>query len=111
MPLKKLVAGLSLCLCCNALFAADSNYEGVVKDDSGQPLEFANVTLLSLNDSTLIDGTVTDMSGRFVINCDSQGVLMRITAMGFEDKTISNPEANAGEIILSPPRICLARWW
>ena len=63
MPLNKLMAGLLLCLCFNTLFAANPSYVGVVKDDSGNPLEFVNVTLITLNDSTLIDGTITDMTG------------------------------------------------
>ena len=56
------MAGLLLCLCFNTLFAANPSYVGVVKDDSGNPLEFVNVTLITLNDSTLIDGTITDMT-------------------------------------------------
>ena len=55
MPLNKLVAGLLLCLCFNTLSASNSAYEGVVKDDSGNPLEFVNVTLMAVKDSTLID--------------------------------------------------------
>lgn len=101
MPLKQLVAGLSLCLCIDTLFAADATYEGMVKDDSGNPLEFANISLLSLNDSTLIEGTVTDMTGKFVIDCNSTDVLLRITAMGFEDKTIDNPDVHVGEVVLA----------
>lgn len=102
MLLKKLVAGLSLCLSCNTLFAANSIYEGIVKDDSGNPLEYANVALLSLNDSTLIDGTVTDITGKFAVTCDCANVLLRIAAMGFEDRIINNPDNNIGDIILIP---------
>lgn len=102
MPLNKLMAGLLLCLCVNTLFASNPVYKGVVKDDSGNPLEFVNVTLMTLNDSTLIDGTVTDMTGRFAVLGNGTHVFLRITAMGFEDKTIRNPTLDLGEIILSP---------
>ena len=57
MSLKELMAGLLLCLCFNTLSAKVQTYEGRIRDDSGNPLEFVNVTLQSLNDSTLIDGT------------------------------------------------------
>ncbi len=102
MPLNKLVAGLLLCLCFNTLSASNSAYEGVVKDDSGNPLEFVNVTLMAVKDSTLIDGTVTDMTGKFTVISNETPLFLRITAMGFEDKTISNPTLDLGEIILSP---------
>ena len=102
MPLNKLVAGLLLCLCFNTLSASNSAYEGVVKDDSGNLLEFVNVTLMAVKDSTLIDGTVTDMTGKFTVISNETPLFLRITAMGFEDKTISNPTLDLGEIILSP---------
>lgn len=96
------MAGLLLCLCFSVLRADGLTYEGVVKDDSGQPLEFANVTLLSVSDSTVMDGAVTDISGRFVVSGNGAPVLLRITAMGFEDRMLSNPGANVGEIVLAP---------
>lgn len=102
MPFNKLMAGLLLCLCVNTLFASNPAYKGVVKDDSGNPLEFVNVTLIALNDSTLIDGTVTDMTGKFTVHGNGTPVFLRITAMGFEDKTIRNPTFDLGDIILSP---------
>ena len=101
MTLNKLMAGLLLCMCFNTLFASNLAYEGVVKDDSGNPLEFVNVTLMALNDSTLIDGIVTDMTGKFTVTGNGTPAFLRITAMGFEDKTISNPTLDLGEIILS----------
>ena len=59
MSLKNLMAGLMLCLVFNTLHSTVPRYRGMVKDDSGVPVEFATVTLVTLNDSTLIDGTVT----------------------------------------------------
>lgn len=61
------MAGLLLCLIANTLFAEVRTYKGNVKDDSGNPLEFVNVTLQNLNDSTLIDGAVTDAEGKFSV--------------------------------------------
>ncbi len=102
MPLNKLMAGLLLCLCFNTLFASNQAYEGVIKDDFGNPLEFVNVTLMALNDSTLIDGTVTDTTGKFTVRANGAPAYLRITAMGFEDIIISNPAPDSGVIILSP---------
>ena len=100
MPLRNLAAGLLLCLCFNTLLAANMTYRGVVRDDSGSPLEFANIALLSSGDSTLIGGAVTDEKGYFAVIGDGAPVLLRISAMGFEEKTISNPQTDVGEIVL-----------
>lgn len=103
MSLRNLVAGLVLCLCGNALCLAGVTYEGVVRDDSGNPVEFANVTLQSLNDSTLIDGMVTDETGRFALTGnDGTRVFLRISAMGFEDRKIVEPIPIVGDIVLAP---------
>ncbi len=96
------MAGLLLCLCVNTLFASNTVYKGVVKDDSGNPLEFVNVTLMAHNDSTLIDGAVTDVTGRFTVCGNGNPLFLRITAMGFEEKRINDPTLDSGEIILSP---------
>lgn len=103
MKFKNLMTGLLLlCLGCNTLFAAITSYKGIVKDETGNPVEFANVTLLSQNDSTLVDGTVTDATGKFVISGNDMPVFLRISVMGFEDKIIDNPEENLGNVILTP---------
>lgn len=96
------MTGLLLCPGVNTLFATTVYYEGRVKDESGNPLEFSNVTLQLLNDSTMIDGTVTDVTGKFVVTGNETPVFLKISAMGFEDKIIHNPEAEIGDIILTP---------
>lgn len=101
------MAGLLLCLNVNTLIAATPTYEGRVKDDCGNPVEFANVTLQSLNDSTLIGGTVTDGIGAFAIIGNGSPAFLRVSAMGFETKTIDNPESNLGDIILTPESFML----
>lgn len=91
-----------LCLIANTLFAEVRTYKGNVKDDSGNPLEFVNVTLQNLNDSTLIDGAVTDAEGKFSVRGYGNSVFLRVSAMGFEDRIINNPTPNLGDISLAP---------
>ncbi|GFI14143.1 hypothetical protein IMSAGC008_01695 [Muribaculaceae bacterium] len=102
MSLKELMAGLLLCLTFNTLLAEVRIYEGKVMDNSGNPLEFANVALQSLEDSTLIDGSVTDAEGKFAVRGSVVPVFLRISAMGFEDRIIDNPTSYSGDIMLSP---------
>ena len=91
-----------LCLTAHTLFAASEPITGTVVDESGSPLEFANVTLLTLNDSTLVDGAVTDTDGKFSITDFNNPCFLRISAMGYEETKITNPHGNLGSIQLTP---------
>lgn len=101
MSLKYLIIAILLGLGFNTVMAETFVYEGRVIDDTSNPLEFANVTLLSFNDSTLLGGTVTDSTGRFLVVCNEKPTILRISAMGFDDRLIDNPEPNVGDITLS----------
>ncbi len=80
-PIKMTVQGKEIAVECPQ--KASTRYKGTVLDETGQPLPYANVALLSPRDSTLITGGVTNESGLFVIPCDQQGVLARITYVGY----------------------------
>lgn len=94
------MAGLMLCLVFNNLHSTVPRYRGIVNDDSGAPVEFAIVTLVTLNDSTLIDGTITDENGMFSLTGKAVPLSLRVSAMGFEEKIIDNPTPDVGEIRL-----------
>lgn len=96
------MAGLLLCLTGNTLYADVRRYEGIITDDVGQPLEFATVSLLAPGDSTLIDGTVTDVTGKFAVSGPDTLLILRISALGFEEKTISTDGSAVGEIRMTP---------
>ena len=100
MSLKKLVTGLLLCLCFNS-FIHGSSYKGFVKDDSGNALEFVNVTLHSLNDSIFINGTVTDKAGYFELGKQNKPVFLKLSSIGFEDRIIENPDTCLMDIELT----------
>ena len=59
-------------------------YKGTVIDEQGQPVAYANIALLSPQDSTLITGGVSNESGLFVIPCEQQPVLARISFVGYK---------------------------
>lgn len=105
---RHLMAGLAFCLASHTLMSAQTAVIGSVNDDAGRPIEFANVTLLSSNDSTLMDGTVTGTDGRFSLTRDSSSCLLHISALGFEEKTIPDPDGNIGIVTLSPASIQLS---
>jgi hypothetical protein len=79
-----------------------SRYKGTIIDELGQPVAYANIALLSSQDSTLITGGVSNESGLFVIPCEQHHVLARISYVGY--KTIYKQCVNAelGTIRMKP---------
>ena len=62
----------------------ETRYKGTIVDEQGQPVAYANIALLSPLDSTLITGGVSNESGIFVIPCEQQPVLARISFVGYK---------------------------
>ena len=102
MLFRQLMAGLTLCFTSHILLAAAEPITGTVVDEVGNPMVFVNATLLTVNDSTLVDGAVTDINGNFLLSDSQETCFLRISAMGFEEKIISNPHGELGTINLSP---------
>ncbi|PWJ57452.1 outer membrane receptor protein involved in Fe transport [Dyadobacter jejuensis] len=62
----------------------EGNMSGeVIDDQSGKPLEFANIRLFSEADSTLVDGVVTDSKGVFSIKAAPGKYYLYVEFMGF----------------------------
>lgn len=57
---------------------------GYVCDEDKHPIEFANIAVLSLKDSSMIVGGVSNESGRFVIPCNESEALLRVSCMGLK---------------------------
>ncbi len=81
---KLLVILYLTALTCNA-----QNYSvrGIVTDESGSPLPGATVSLLSVKDSSIVDGEVTSTKGSFVFTgIHKNKYLMKITYIGYSEK-------------------------
>ena len=102
MSLNHLLAGLMVCLTTHTLLATSEFITGVIEDETGKPIEFANVSMLTSADSILIDGMVTDMEGNFTIKAATISSFLRISALGYEEKNIQDPHGDLGTIILKP---------
>ncbi|MCH3980350.1 MAG: outer membrane beta-barrel protein [Prevotella sp.] len=63
---------------------ASFRFKGRVIDETGQSVVYANISLLSPTDSTLIGRGVTNLSGYFAIPCDTRKVIVRITYIGYQ---------------------------
>jgi len=84
---------------------------GIILDDiSGTPMEYANVVLFSLRDSSMVTGTVTNNKGVFTLNVIKFGpYFLRIKFLGYNEKMIEklivNPQnmnVNLKSIRLTP---------
>ena len=77
-------------------------YKGTIIDEQGQPVAYANIALLSSQDSTLITGGVSNESGLFVVPCEQKPVLARISYVGYKTiyKQCNNTEL--GTIRMQP---------
>ncbi len=86
---------------------AQTRYKGRIIDAEGQPIEFANVTLLTPKDSVFLAGGVSNESGYFTIPCESKSVIVRVSYVGYKTvaKTVSTP--NIGNVRLQPDRFML----
>ena len=62
----------------------ETRYKGSIIDETGHPVAYANVYLLHPSDSTLISGGVSNEAGLFVIPCETNPVLARISFVGYK---------------------------
>lgn len=57
---------------------------GRVLDDKGEPMEFVNVALLNVKDSSYVNGGVSNLSGDFVIPTSERQVIARFSYVGYK---------------------------
>lgn len=95
--------------------SSDNRISGTVFDSiTGELIEYANIILLAVNDSSLVTGTVTDLYGEFnITNVRIGSYFLDVRFIGYEDKRFnieiidSKPEVNLGKISISPSAINL----
>ena len=80
-------------------FAQTRELTGKVVDKDGEDMPFVNVVLLSLPDSAIVHGTVTDEQGMFSISADISIGTLQLSMLGYE--TVSLPvEEVRGQTIM-----------
>ena len=81
---------------------ADSKVLGHVVDEKGRPLPFATISLLTPKDSVLITGGVSNENGDFVIPCQPQRIIVKVTCIGYKTLTRNAPVGRLGVIAMQP---------
>lgn len=82
-------------------------YTGRVIGSDGEPVVAATVMLLAPKDSTVITYGITDEAGRFSIPCDKQGVIAKLTCLGYKPTYKMCESFSVGTICLSESPIHL----
>lgn len=62
---------------------------GTVIDEKGEPMPFVNVVLLSLPDSSFVQGAMTDDQGHFLISTLKNDGLLKVSSIGYETQYLS----------------------
>ncbi|MCI6161140.1 MAG: outer membrane beta-barrel protein [Prevotella sp.] len=78
----------------------ERKYIGRLVNRSNSPIEFANVALLNPGDSSFVTGGVTNSDGLFVIPCDVQPVLARLSFVGYRTAYVRLEQSRVGTIRL-----------
>ncbi len=74
---------------------------GKVFDELKQPLPYANVVLLTSQDSVFVEGTVTDKDGRFsLFKVSENACLIRISSIGYRTEYHLLPENQYSELVM-----------
>ena len=82
-------------------------YKGTIVDEQDLPVSYANIALLSPQDSTLLAGGVSNESGLFVIPCEQQPVLARISFVGYKTMYRLLDARNVGTIRIQQESITI----
>ena len=79
----------TILIALTAISISAQNITGKVIDVQNQPVEFANVALYSLPDSTLSTGTATNQNGEFTLVSSGINGYLEISFIGYETKKVS----------------------
>ena len=95
---------LLLFLVVSATTAAQTTFRGTLVNPDQKPVSDANIILMSLPDSTLVKGVISNGHGSFELpnTANSKKVLIKITHLEYQEEVLSSTSSNLGTIVLIP---------
>ena len=95
---------LLLFLVVSATTAAQTTFRGTLVNPDQKPVSDANIILMSLPDSTLVKGAISNRNGSFELPnpANSKKVLIKITHLEYQEEVLSPTSSNLGTIVLIP---------
>lgn len=92
--MKKLYAIVIALVLFSTVAKAQQTIRGWITDEQRSPIEYANVIALSVRDSSLVTGAVTDKAGAFQLSVSADvQVFLRVSGVGYERRNVSLPLA------------------
>ena len=82
---------------------------GRIVDTHHQPVDFANVALLNVSDSSLITGGVTNENGQFVIPCEVKKAIVKVSCVGYKTYCNAYRTGEVGAITLEDATLNLQK--
>ena len=101
-PVRMTVKGDDNEIYVECMHKTEHRLTGNIIDDQGQPVAYANIALLSPQDSTVLSGGVSNESGYFAVPYELPTVVARISYVGYKTKLMACTEEHIGTIQLEP---------
>lgn len=118
IDMRKLTLLISLLFVANILSAqqgrqrtGENPFEitGVIIDaESGNPLEYATVSLLKASDSTIVDGSITDPKGKFTISGKPGKHILKLQFISYKTKYINDITFNRDNKVIDIGSVSLS---
>ena len=91
--MKKFYAIFTALTLFSTVAKAQQTIRGWITDEQRLPIEYANVIALSVRDSSLVTGAVTDNAGKFLLTLpvNSNQVFLRVSGIGYEQRNVFLP--------------------
>ena len=97
-PMKMTIDGENIFVECTQ--KTPTKMIGRIVDAHHRPVDFANVALLNVRDSSLINGGVTNENGQFVIPCGARKAIVRVSCVGYITTSNTYNTGKIGTIVL-----------
>ena len=87
--MKKII--LSLLLAATASAFAQSSFKGTLVSTDQKPISAANIILITLPDSTLVKGAISDAKGVFELpnTAENKKIIIKITHLEYKEKVLT----------------------
>ena len=82
-----------------AMGAKQPDVKGTIVDANGKPFDCANVVLMSLPDSTFVQGATSGLDGNFCITTNVDKGVLKVSSIGYETIYINMSEFT-GKIVM-----------
>lgn len=106
LSILRSVASVLLCCLGTGVLAQNVTVTGRVIDaDTEEPIPFASIALVEKESEDILAGSTTGVEGNFEIRSNSFEIIVKVSFIGYEDKTISDFTATGDMISLGDIRL------